>query len=390
MHVLRLEEVLNTVQTYFDRQFSGKKFRCQAEVMQAKQHKNRVYIDLVEYDAEWSLTAKVKAIVREYELLAIYLQAHWLSSVNELCGKVIMFEASCWFHAQWWLSLHIQSLSHEFARGQLHVQQEQIRQTLREQWIYELNKEKTFGLPPVSLAIISSLSSEWLRDFLTIIDQSPRAISYELFGASIHGESAKYEVAEQLQSISEQLHRFSAVVITRGGWWWEWLVRQNDQRIAELICRLPVPVILATWHTSDRSVLDEIVRHAAKTPSDAAHLVVDGMEQMNYRLFRLWEDIEILWEKYKEFYRNKIDFWYTWIQTQWTLLRERVRERIEHRRGTIQLLGPEQQLARGYALVKSASQEYITKDTVWEIHVDDELYIYVYDKKIRVSVEEIT
>jgi hypothetical protein len=51
MKSLRLQEVVTTVQTYFDRQFSGKVFWCHAEVMQAKIHKTRVYLDVVEYDA---------------------------------------------------------------------------------------------------------------------------------------------------------------------------------------------------------------------------------------------------------------------------------------------------------------------------------------------------
>ncbi|MBP6256537.1 hypothetical protein KA405_02180 [Patescibacteria group bacterium] len=42
---------------------------------------------------------------------------------------------------------------------------------------------------------------------------------------------------------------------------------------------MKIPVILATGHTNDTSLLDEIVRHAAKTPSDAAHLIIDGLEQ---------------------------------------------------------------------------------------------------------------
>ncbi len=69
MKSLRLQEVMQTIQTYFDRQFAGKQFWCQAEVMQIKQHKQRVYIDLVEYDASGTLLAKMKALVWEIELL---------------------------------------------------------------------------------------------------------------------------------------------------------------------------------------------------------------------------------------------------------------------------------------------------------------------------------
>jgi hypothetical protein len=101
MNALRLEEVVRTVQTYFDRQFSGKVFWCHAEVMQIKQHKQRIYIDLVEYDPTGAIVAKMKALIWDVDLLLVYLHAHGLSRMDELIGKILLFEASCSFHAQW-------------------------------------------------------------------------------------------------------------------------------------------------------------------------------------------------------------------------------------------------------------------------------------------------
>lgn len=100
MNILRLQEILSTVQTYFDRQFRAKQFWCKAEVMHIKQHKNRVYLDLVEYDATGVLVAKIKAIIREKDLLDLYLHAHGLANYEALEGKVLLFEANCSFHAQ--------------------------------------------------------------------------------------------------------------------------------------------------------------------------------------------------------------------------------------------------------------------------------------------------
>ena len=386
MKSLRLQEVVTTVQTYFDRQFSGKVFWCHAEVMQAKIHKTRVYLDVVEYDASWTLLAKMKAIVWEIDLLIVYLHAHGLATVDELIGKIVVFEASCWFHAQRWLSLHIQALSHEFARWQLHMQQEQIRASLQKQGIYEANKATVFWLPPLRLAIISSATSEWFRDFITILGQSPWKIEVELFSASIHGQTAKGEVATQLTSIWTQIERFSAVIITRGGGWGEWLVWQNDQHIAEAICRLPIPVILATGHTSDRSLLDEIVWHAAKTPSDAAHLIVDGVEQMAGRLEKIQESIIQNIQNRLEMYAQHIDQRYTWTQLDAKRIRTKVAQNILNRWATIQLLGPEQQTRRGYALLHDTYGDYITKKSVKLLQEWDRFFVEIYDEKFEVEL----
>ena len=70
---LALHTIIHTVQRGFEKHFSARTFRCQAEVMQIKIHKSRVYIDLVEYDPAGTILAKARAIIRERELLDHYL-----------------------------------------------------------------------------------------------------------------------------------------------------------------------------------------------------------------------------------------------------------------------------------------------------------------------------
>lgn len=389
MKALRLQQVVQTVQTYFDKQFSRKSFWCHAEVLQAKVHKTRVYFDLVEYDVHWAILAKMKAIVREYALLEIYLSAHGLNSVEELIGKVVLCEAVCSFHAQWWLSLHIEAFSHEFARGQLHTQQESTRKRLREQGIYEANKQQVFGLPPVRLAVISSVNSEWYRDFLTILEQSGWNIVVEFFPATMHGEEAKKDVTAQLAVIAQQATRFHAVILTRWGGGSDSLVWQNDFHIAEAICRLPIPFILATGHTADRSLLDEIVWHAAKTPSDAAHLIIDGIEQMAHRLETVYEVIMTQIEDRKAQYSKDVKKRADDIQLFGAHLCWRLEERVKGWWTTIQALHPDQQVHRGYALLTTSQGTYLTKPMLPNLNKGDRLHVRVYTYELSVTIDEV-
>lgn len=390
MVTLQLHQVLDTIQTYFEKQFSGRTFWCCAEVLQIKLHKQRVYIDLVEYDDGWSIIAKMKAIIWEQELLAVYLQAHGLQTPEELIGNKLLGEMSCWFHPQRWVSLHIRSLSHEFAVWQLHIQQQAIRDFLIKNGIYQQNQKTTFGLPPVHLAVISSSTSEWLRDFVTIITQSPRNISYELFEARIHGDQAREDVLKQLTKIATNAHEYSALIITR--WWWggEWLVRQNDRAIAAAICMLPIPVILATWHTSDKSLLDELVRHAAKTPSDAAHLILDGVEQTVRRLESLYQEVDHDITDRLEQYFERIRLWFEGVVNQEAALRSRMLERVEGRWSAITSLSPEQQLRRGYALVYDDHHHLISKKKLAKLQPWATLFVHIYDDTLEVEIKKVT
>lgn len=390
MTPLRLQEVLTTVQTYFDRQFRGKVFWCQAEIMAIKCVKWRVYIDLVEYDQAWVLVAKMKGIIREEELLAVYLHAHWLIQPEELVGQSIMFQAECTFHTQRWLSLRIEALSHEFSRGKQLENKETIRKKLKETWIYDQNTKTAFGLPPLRLAVISAPQAEWLRDFTAIIDQSPRNVAIDLFPATMHGESAKKEVSEQLQWIGAVYHNYTAVIITRGWWWGEWLARQNDQTIAEAICNMKIPVILATGHTNDTSLLDEIVRHAAKTPSDAAHLIIDGLEQTAGRIEALYDWIQQKWTARFEQVGDEVAFFRSQIRLASSRQKNRLTERMDAWRSAIQLIDPLRQTTRGYALIRDESWAYITKKTIKQIKQWDHLSVLLYWKTFGVVVKEET
>ena len=387
MTPIRLQEVLSTVQTYFDRQFRGKVFWCQAEIMAIKCVKWRVYIDLVEYDKAWVLLAKMKGIIREEELLAVYLNAHGLISPEELVWQEIMFHAICTFHTQRWLSLRIEALSHTFARGKQLENKETIRKKLKERWIYDANTRTSFGLPPLRLAVISAPQAEWLHDFTSIIKQSQRNVTIDLFPATMHGEPAKKEVTEQLDSIYLSCEDYTAVIITRGWWWGEWLARQNDQTIAEAICKMKIPVILATWHTNDTSILDEIVRHAAKTPSDAAHLIIDGLEQTAGRIEVLYGWIQQKWTKRLEQVGDEVAFFRSQIRLASTRQKARLSERVDWWRSAIQLIDPERQTARGYALVSDQSWVYLNKNSVEHLKQWDRLNVLVYWKTFGVVVE---
>ena len=66
-------------------------------------------------------------------------------------------------------------------------------------------------------------------------------------------------------------------------------MRQHDPQIAESICRMPLPVMLATGHTADISLLDELVWQVAKTPSDAAYRIIEILASYDTTLQYLFQ-----------------------------------------------------------------------------------------------------
>jgi len=98
---LSLQAVLQVVQGVFETTLAERTFRCKAEVLQAKIHKGRVYLDIVEYSSSGAVVAKARAIIWEQALLEHYLVASGIGDIDSLRGKVVMFQGACRFHQQW-------------------------------------------------------------------------------------------------------------------------------------------------------------------------------------------------------------------------------------------------------------------------------------------------
>lgn len=377
-----LSELVHIVEQWFRELFGWFWYWCQAEVMKIKQHKSRVYIDLVQYDTGGNVLAKARGIIWELSVLSAFCRQTGLK-IDELEGMTIMMKAKSNFHHQRWFSISISEISAQHTLGQLKQVQQSITQTLKDTGLYGLNHQTKFGAPPMRVAVISSKTSEWLRDFQTVLDDSDLYIQTQLYISAVHGNAAKIEVAAALRrihaafdgrdddSVSSSKFPYDAVCIMRGWWGWEWFVRQNDLDIATLICKMPVPVVVAIWHTSDTSILDEVAHHAAKTPTDAGYFLLDYVG-------KIANDIDDIYGEINESLNDVHDIYSTQIETRYSDICRSGDDRIENlstnvdmMRESIMSYSPEKMLQKWYILVKQDGL-YISIDTlhsleIWEV-----------------------
>ena len=353
-----LSELVHIVEQWFRELFGGFGYWCQAEVMKIKQHKSRVYIDLVQYDTAGNVLAKARGIIRELSVLSSFCRQTGLK-ISELEGMTIMMKATSNFHHQRGFSLSISEISAQHTLWQLKQVQQSITQTLKDADLYDRNKKTQYGPAPMRVAVISSQTSEWYKDFQTVLESSEVYIESELYISAVHGNAAKIEVAAALRRIHASFDAaqtselpYSAVCIMRGWWWWEWFVRQNDLEIAKLICTMPVPVIVAIWHTSDTSILDEVSFHAAKTPTDAGYFLIEHVSGMVDELDEIYSDITSHLADILYIYEDKVQDIYTQIQAKITLRHETYTSQVEHMREQISSFRPESMLSKWYILAK--------------------------------------
>jgi len=382
-----LSSLLTIADNWFKSMFSWFDFWWKAEILKLQQKGKNTYLELVEYDREGKIAAKVKGCIFDEFICRKFLQETKLS-LSEMTWLKILFHGRFSFHKEYHFSIVIDELSSEFTLGQLQKKQDDILVELEKLWIAFKNKHTSIGFPPYRLAVISADGAAGLKDFQSVMDHSWYAVHYENYFCAMHGNNAIQWVYEQLVIIRAAIaawKRIDAVAIIRGGGESSGIIWQNDLPIAKEVCLMPVPVIVAIGHTPDRFILQELAWYGAKTPTDAAYKLLEYLEQWNENIEILYENIYTLSEHKLLLIRENIDQWHHAIHQLLSHGLERVRIQIDAWYNTIVAISPKKLLGSGYALLLQ-NGEYMTKDAISGLDAGDEFDIQVYDTEFSVKI----
>jgi exodeoxyribonuclease VII large subunit len=350
--IYSLSSLAKLVEWTFTQMFDDFLFRCKADVWSIKKYWSRYYVDLFEYDWLWSVKTKITGIVRNASLLETFLRTTH-NTIDSLVWKEVMLQWYFSYSVKWWLSISILAFSQQFEQGQQRTALEVLTNELKEKKLYTANASKQLPAHPKHIAVISSKTSQWLKDFLSILQDSSYQFQPVLFPAFVEWDKA-------IQSVSQALHRietiqtteqcFDCVVIVRGWGWSEWFHWQNSKEIAYCVAEASLPVIVAIWHTSDRSILDEIAYKSSKTPSEAAAFLVEHVTLLDQQLTQTYKTIcrrliqhyNNLEQSVEQAYmliqtvsiQNMLNLWYALIKQQKSILSQ---EQIAHLKAWEQL-----------------------------------------------------
>lgn len=382
---LRLEQLVAVVGSWFRTLFEEFEFWCTAEIADLKPFKSRLYLDLIEANDSWAILAKAKWIIREPSVMQKFMKAAWVRR-SELVGMTILFRWNCTFHEKYWWSISIKELSSEYTRGKQVNHRDAVIQQLKEQWIWQLNKETYLSKKPLHLAVVTWRGSAGYEDFKSILDESWYQTTVTPFWSAVDGNQALEEVPQQLHTIYTQLKEqpaaYDAVLLVRWGWGKDWFLRQDDHTIAKFVSATPVPVIVAVWHTRDSTLLDLNCRYAAKTPSEAATRLIDHMRVLH-------EDINNTYLSITQRLDSKSQVFIEWIHTTYESIQELIQERCDAKTTLIEDVyqkivqyNPYIQLDHGYSLVTDEEGKLIS----WELEQWSSYILYHRKQKYEITI----
>lgn len=250
------------------------------------------YLELVEKgSANGVPKAQARAVIwrQTYGMLSAYFKG---ATGRELVvGMKVLVNASVTYHELYGLSLQISDIDPMYTIGDMERQRQQTILQLKEDGVFDLNRELAMPEVVQRIAVVSSPGAAGLRDFLKELEGSVYRFETELFEALMQGHGAEESIINALERVAGNMEKFDAVVIIRGGGSQSDLNFLNSYLLSFNVAQFPLPVISGLGHDKDRSVLDMVSAVSLKTPTAVASYIINKAVETDSLLGSLGERV---------------------------------------------------------------------------------------------------
>lgn len=201
-------------------------------------------------------------------------------------GMTVLIRTSVSYHPVYGLSLHINDIEPSFTLGEMVKEKLLSIEKLKEQGIFDKNKQLKPALLMQRIAVISVETSKGYHDFVKIINENEWGYCFfhMLFPAILQGESAISSITEQLKRIEVVQKHFDVVVIIRGGGGDIGLSSYDNFKLAKAVALFPLPVITGIGHATNETVVELVAFKNKITPTDVAYYLIQKFHNFSVRI----------------------------------------------------------------------------------------------------------
>ena len=291
----------------------------EAELSEAREVRGHCYMELIQKD-EHSNTPVAKASAKCWASTWQLVKPHFMRVTGQEihAGMKVLLKVYAQFHESYGFSWIVTDIDPTYTMGDMARKRMEIIRQLKEEGVFELQKELQLPMFCQHIAVISSANAAGYGDFVNQLENNEYGFRFhtQLFPAVMQGEGVEQSVIEALNKIFESieckteslefatanddsslftlhssLNKFDCVVIIRGGGATSDLSGFDTLALAEHVANFPLPIITGIGHERDESVLDMVSHTRVKTPTAAAafligHLkaVLDAIEDAEQRI----------------------------------------------------------------------------------------------------------
>ena len=181
------------------------------------------------------------------------------------------------------LQLMVDALAPEGGVGDLYRQFEETKARLQAEGLFDPERKRPLPTLPRRIGLITSATGAALRDILRVLSQRWPLADVLLVPSLVQGDQAIASLQASLYTLYDR-HDIDVIILARGGGSMEDLWAFNDEDLARLIARSPVPVVVGVGHETDFTIADFVADLRAATPTAAAAAVVPDIAAIRQSL----------------------------------------------------------------------------------------------------------
>jgi exodeoxyribonuclease VII large subunit len=277
--VLTLYELNSLVQAMVERSMPMT-FWVEAEVSEAREVRGHCFMDLIQKDP-FSATPVARASAKCWKSTWMRLQPRFerVTGQSLHAGMNVLLCVKADFHPAYGFSWIVVDMDPTFTLGDMARKRMEIVRQLKEEGVFDLQRELSLSAFAQHVAVISSEQAAGYGDFCDQLLHNDEGLFFhiELFPATMQGEQVESSIIHSLNQINERLDDFDVVVIIRGGGATSDLSGFDTLSLAENVANFPLPIITGIGHERDESVLDMVSFRRVKTPTAAAAFLIDHL-----------------------------------------------------------------------------------------------------------------
>ena len=252
----------------------------EAELSECRESRGHCYMELVEKD-EASHTPIARASAKCWKQTWTMLQPYFERTTGQTlhAGMKVLLKVYAQFHEAFGFSWIVTDIDPTFTLGDMAQRRQEIIRKLKEEGVYDLQRELAIPRFCQHIAVISAETAAGYGDFCRQLMENDYGLQFypTLFPAIMQGEQVEQSVIAALNSIHERINDFDIVVIIRGGGSTSDMSGFDTLALAENVANFPLPIITGIGHDRDECVLDMVSNMRVKTPTAAAAFLISHL-----------------------------------------------------------------------------------------------------------------
>ena len=258
----------------------------EAELSECRESRGHCYMELIQKD-EQTATPVAKASAKCWANKWLTIRPYFERTTGQQlhAGMKVLLKVYPQFHEAYGFSWIVNDIDPTYTIGDMARKRQEIIKKLKDEGVFDLQKELQLPLFCQHIAVISSQTAAGYGDFCNQLADNPYGFQFEtqLFPAIMQGEGVEQSIINALESIyNYQLStincQFDCVAIIRGGGATSDMSGFDTLALAENVANFPIPIITGIGHDRDESILDMVSHTRVKTPTAAAALLIDHLK----------------------------------------------------------------------------------------------------------------